>query len=188
MRDWGVWNEENLCGEPTCHDPERAARFYNAARRACPGCRIVAADLLDVPGVGAWARRFARVAKGRLIWGLHNYIDANRFTTRGTRELLEGHPRPGLVHGDRRRGPARRTGTRSRSPRAWRTPGKATAWVFKLAALSPRVQRIYFYQWAPAPDPKASWDSALTDRKGRPRPALAILQSWLLRHAPASSS
>ena len=66
--------------------------------------------------------------------------------------------------------------------------GKATAWVFRLAALSPRVKRVYFYQWAPAPDPKASWDSALIDRKGRPRPALAILQTWLLRHAPASSS
>ena len=32
-------------------------------------------------------------ARGRrLIWGLHNYIDANRFRTTGTRSLLRAVP------------------------------------------------------------------------------------------------
>ena len=29
------------------------------------------------------------VGKRRVIWGLHNYIDANRFRTRGTKALLQ---------------------------------------------------------------------------------------------------
>ena len=47
--------------------------------------------------------------------------------------------------------------------------------MFKLAALSPRVKRVYFYNWTPGP----TWDSGLTDRRGRPRPAYAVIRSWL---------
>jgi len=57
---------------------------------------------------------------------------------------------------------------------------KATKWVLKLARLSPRVRRVYFYHWT-APDPKATWDSALTDRRGRPRPAYAVVRTFVRR-------
>jgi hypothetical protein len=181
LTDYEVWNEENLCGEPTCRSPERAARFYNAARRICWDCRIVAADLLDLPNVGDWVRRFRQVAKGPLIWGLHNYIDANRFTNRATLRFLQLTRGPvwftetgGLVK--------RRNHSGIRFPQGIKHARQATAWVFKLAALSPRVRRVYFYEWMPSPDPHATWDSALVDRRGRPRPALAILRSWLLAH------
>jgi hypothetical protein len=182
VTDFLTWNEENLCGQPTCRHPKRAAQFYNAARRRCPECRIVGADLLDVPNMASWARRFRRYATGPLIWGLHNYLDANRFTTRGTRTLLQA------VRGDiwftETGGLVRRTNhSKIRFPAGAAHAGKATAWVFKLAGLSRRIKRVYFYQWAPAPDPKATWDSALTDRRGHPRPAFAILRTWLLRHA-----
>jgi hypothetical protein len=181
VTDFETWNEENLCGQPTCRNPKRAAQFYNAARRRCPDCRIVGADLLDVPNMAGWARRFRRYAKGPLLWGLHNYLDANRFTTSGTRTLLR------TVRGDiwftETGGLVRRTnGSKIRFAAGIAHAGRATTQVFRLAALSRRIKRVYFYQWAPAPDPHATWDSALTDRRGRARPALAILQAWLRRH------
>lgn len=181
VTDYEVWNEENLCGEPTCRNPERAARFYNAARKICRVCRIVGADLLDTATVGDWVRRFRRVAKGPLIWGLHNYIDANLFSTHATLRFLSLTRGPvwftetgGLVK--------RRNHSHIRFPQGIRHAVKATRWVFRLAALSPRVKRVYFYQWMPAPSRHATWDSALVDRRDRPRPALAIIRSWLRAH------
>jgi polysaccharide biosynthesis protein PslG len=58
---------------------------------------------------------------------------------------------------------------------------KAVRWVFRLAALSPRIKRIYFYHWTPPTGPGATWDSALTDARGKPRPAYRVLQDWLRR-------
>ena len=69
--------------------PRRAARYFDAIAWNCRGCRIVAADVLDVSGMTRWVRRFQRHAVHRpRIWGLHNYVDANRFTAGGTRALL----------------------------------------------------------------------------------------------------
>jgi hypothetical protein len=126
-------------------------------------------------------RRFRRVAKGPLIWGLHNYYDANVFGTRGTLSFLAMTRGPvwftetgGLVK--------RSNHSPIRFPQGIQHARQATAWVFKLAALSPRVKRVYFYQWMPSPERHATWDSALVDRRGRPRPALGILRSWLLAH------
>ena len=89
-----------------------------------------------------------------MIWGLHNYIDANRFRTRGTRALLRAvkgdvwfTETGGLV--------VRRNGSTVEFPGSTRHAAKATSWVFRLAALSPRVKRVYFYHWSPAPTPRA---------------------------------
>jgi hypothetical protein len=181
ITDYEVWNEENLCSQPTCRHPEQAARYYNAVRGLCWDCRIVGADLLDTATVGTWARRFRAVAKGPLIWGLHNYYDANAFSTRGTLNFLKLTSGPvwftetgGLV--------SRSNGSSLHFKMGAKHAAQAAAWVFKLAALSPRVKRVYFYQWMPDPNKHASWDSALVDRRGRPRPALAILRSWLFAH------
>jgi hypothetical protein len=57
---------------------------------------------------------------------------------------------------------------------------RATKWVLKLARLSPRVRRVYFYHWT-APAPGATWDSALIDRRGRPRPAYAVVRTFVRR-------
>ena len=57
---------------------------------------------------------------------------------------------------------------------------KATRWVLKLARISPRVRRIYFYHWT-APAPKATWDSALIDRRGKPRPAYKVVRTFVRR-------
>jgi hypothetical protein len=181
VRDFLTWNEANHCGQPTCHHPEQVARYYNAIRPLCAGCRIVGADVLDGSALTSWVKRFAKVAKGRLIWGLHNYIDANRFRTSGTRALLKAvkgdvwfTETGGLV--------MRNNGSSILFPGSVRHAANATTWVFKLAGLSSRVKRVYFYQWAPDTKPNPTWDSALMDSLDQPRPAYKVLSTWLHRH------
>jgi polysaccharide biosynthesis protein PslG len=183
VTDYVTWNEANHCSQPTCRRPDRVAEYYVALKNACRRCGIVAADLLDDSKIGQWASDFLDVA-GRdrsLIWGLHNYIDANRFRTRGTRALLKATrgdvwftETGGLV--------MRRNGSTVAFPGSTRHAAEATTWVFRLAALSPRVKRVYFYHWSPARVPHPTWDSALVDGRDRPRPAYEVLQRWLQEH------
>jgi hypothetical protein len=186
IRDYLTWNEANHCSQPTCKNPKRAAQYYLALRKHCKGCRIVAADLLDGSKLATWAKAFQKaVGKRRVIWGLHNYIDANRFRTRGTKALLRA------VKGDvwftETGGIVKRVNpNKVKLPESTRHAAKATSYVFKLAALSKRVKRIYFYHWSPAPTPNPTWDSALVDKHDRPRPAYEVLYTWLVKHGIAS--
>jgi hypothetical protein len=181
VKDYLTWNEANHCSQPTCNSPERAASFYMTIRSHCHGCRIVAADVLDGTKMVPWVKRFAHVVgTTKLIWGLHNYIDANRFRTRGTKALLKAvkgdvwfTETGGLVK--------RENGSTVEFPGSTRHAADATNWVFKLAALSPRVRRVYIYHWTPPTSPNPTWDSALVDSRDRPRPAYTVLRKWLVR-------
>jgi hypothetical protein len=186
VRDWVTWNEGNHCSQPTCRRPDVVARYHDIMRRACPNCSIVGADVLDQDNMVPWVQAFRRAARVTpRIWGLHNYLDANRFRTSGTKTLLRAvrgqvwfTETGGLV--DRADGKRRHHFEQST-----RHAAKATRWVFKLAALSPRVRRVYFYHWQPAREPWATWDSALLDRHGRPRPAYKVLRSYVKKIAAA---
>jgi len=184
VKDWLTWNEANHCGEPTCHKPRRVARFFNNIRHNCYGCRVVAADVLDTPTMPQWVREFRRTARDdKLIWGLHNYIDANRFRTSGTRALLKAAPRGEIWFTETGGLVVRRNKSRIAFPGSEKHQAKATRQVFKLAALSPRVRRVYFYHWQPSGDPLPTWDSALVDPRGKPRPAYRVLKSWVRKLA-----
>ena len=90
MTDYASWNEANHCGEPTCHRPALVAAYWRKLRGECPTCRILAAEVLDMPNMTSWVKAFRRAAKVEpRYWGLHNYIDANRLRTTGTRRLLK---------------------------------------------------------------------------------------------------
>jgi hypothetical protein len=191
VRQYVTWNEANHCSQPTCHRPERVAEFFDAMRRRCPRCTIVGADVLDTKNMTNWVKRFRKATRARrLIWGLHNYVDANRLQSSGTRALLRTTRGPvwftetgGVVWRENAR-------NRIRFPSSVPHAARATRWVFRLAALSPRVKRVYFYNWTPGP----TWDSGLMDRRGRPRPAYEVVRSWLTRRGrtldggPAASS
>jgi hypothetical protein len=186
VHEFLTWNEANHCSQPTCRRPDIAARYYNALRRVCPHCTIVAADVLDSRKMPAWVRAFRRRAMGhKLIWGLHNYIDANRFRTRGTRSLLRAVPGAvwftetgGLVE--------RNNGSPVEFPENKWHAARATRWVFqRLTRLSPRVRRVYLYQWTPPPN--TTWDSALIAPNGRPRPAYRVLLDHLRAAAERSA-
>jgi len=175
VRDFSAWNEANHTTQPTAKNPRAAARYFNALRRDCRRCRIVAADVLDSGNMLTWIRAFKRYAPKARLWGLHNYKDANDGTN-STRTLLRAvrgkvwltetggilrlKPHPGS-HGDgRKHTKAHQAG--------------AVARVFKIARANRRVERVYFYEWRK--QPKNRWDSAFLDADGRLRPAYRVLR------------
>jgi hypothetical protein len=174
VHDLGAWNEANHASQPTARHPGRAARLYNALRAECPGCRIVAADVLDQAGFAAWVRRFRRVARAPRIWGLHDYVDVNR-----NRDVSV--PRLRRATGGRGRVWLTETGGVVRFARSFgydeRRAARSTRHVLRLAARR-RVRRVYLYQWTGAPL-GARWDSGLVAADGRARPALNVVERYL---------
>jgi hypothetical protein len=184
---FATWNEANHCGEPTCHRPQLVSAYYRGLVRACPKCTILGAELLDMPNMSSWVDAFRRQL-GRTLspryWGLHNYIDANRLRTDGTRRLL-AHT-TGQIWFTETGGIVKRTNAAKVTfPESAAHAAVATRWVFqRLVPLSRRITRVYLYQWNAAKGD--TWDSGLLDPHGRQRPALAIVkaeQKTLLRRA-----
>ena len=69
--------------------PRAGRRLLPRHEQECPTCRILAAEVLDMPNMAAWVTEFRRTARRPAYWGMHNYIDANRLRTTGTRRLLK---------------------------------------------------------------------------------------------------
>ncbi len=180
VRTYATWNEANHCGEPTCNRPALVAAYYKALRRECPGCTVLAAELLDMPNMVSWARRFRTAAKREPeVWGLHNYIDTNRFRTTSTRALL------GAVRGDvwlTEVGGIVRRRTRVRVPLN-ESPAhavRALHWLFDdILPISSRLSRVYIYHWQ-ASGPQDTWDSALFTPGGRPRASFRLVKREIL--------
>ena len=184
VRDWVVWNEANHPGALTAKRPRRAAQFFDAVVSRCPGCNVVAADVLDTPSMVSWVTRFRRSARHRpRIWGLHNYGDANGLKVKSTPRLLaltQGRiwftETGGLV--------VRRLYKGKRVLRTFRYSlghaARSTAHALALSCLSRRITRVYLYHWQPPPK-VTNWDSGLVDRRGRPRPAYDAVRRWLAR-------
>jgi hypothetical protein len=178
VRDFSVWNEANFPGQETYAHPELVARYYLALKRACPSCRVLGADLLDLQSMGKWVRRFVKVGGQPKYWGFHNYVTANRFQVQRTKTLL------GLVKGEiwlTETGGlvARRNKSLIKLPQGSAHAAKVTRFILRtLPALSPRISRVYLYHWdsSTALD---SWDSGFVGADGRARPSLAILKAVL---------
>jgi hypothetical protein len=184
VTEFAAWNEANHCGQPTCHRPELVAAYWRKMRLACPSCTILAAEVLDMPNMTSWVKAFRRAAKVEpRYWGLHNYIDANRLRTTGTRRLLKatGHA---LIWFTETGGIVSRTNRRKVTfPESASHAAIATRFVFdKLVPLSPRNTRVYLYHWNSEPGPK-TWDSGLIGPTGKPRPAFRVLERVLTQLA-----
>jgi len=182
IHDFSTWNEANYCGQETCRNPELVARYYRALKLACPSCRILAADILDLPSMAVWIKRFMKVAGQPRYWGFHNYVTANRFQVQRTKALLslvKGEvwftETGGLV--------ARRNKSLIKLPQGTQHAAQVTRFILRtLAALSPRITRIYLYHWD-SQTSKDSWDSGLVSSDGHARPALGVLQT-ILKSSP----
>jgi hypothetical protein len=184
VTEFASWNEANHCGEPTCHRPELVAAYWRKLRLACPKCTILGAEVLDMPNMTSWVKAFRRAAKVEpRYWGLHNYIDANRLRTTGTRRLLTatGHA---LIWFTETGGIVSRVNRRKVTfPESASHAAIATRFVFDdLVPLSRRITRVYLYHWNSEPGPK-TWDSALIGPTGRPRPAFRVLERVLAQLA-----
>jgi hypothetical protein len=172
------WNEANSATQPTGTHPERAAAYYDALKGVCPGCIVTGADVLDSGNLSRWLARFRAALKGPVpqLWGLHNYSDTNRFRSEGTRRMLALVP--GQIWLTEAGGIVSFTTSDGREalPYDEQRAARAIRYLFRLAALSPRITRVYIYQWK-IDFQGNRFDAGLIGPDGKPRPALqAVLQ------------
>ncbi|HEY1539404.1 MAG TPA: hypothetical protein VGF63_08405 [Solirubrobacteraceae bacterium] len=177
---WATWNEANHCGEPTCHRPKLVAAYYRALRRGCPKCTILAPEVLDMPNMSSWVKQFcAGLGFKPTLWGVHNYVEANRFKMTRLRALLRVLPRSdiwltetgGLVRRD--------NDSATKIPQGPRHAGEVTRYIFdRVVPDNPQIKAVYLYNWnaGPADD---TWDSGLITPAGRERTALDVLRRVL---------
>ncbi len=174
VTDFATWNEADYSGERTYRRPGLVAAYYRRMRRVCPRCNVLGAELLDVSNMVRWVHEFKHALRGEPeIWGLHNYVGANRLQTGTTRELLAATSAPvwftetgGVI--------SRHNHAPAGFPLSAAHAARVTRFLFeRLAHLSQRIERIYVYQWDGG-GPKASWDSGLIAPDGRARQGYAV--------------
>jgi hypothetical protein len=174
VRVFAPWNEINHASQPTHDQPKRAADYYNVVKASCEGCTVLAGDVLDQPGMTRYVKRYRRHLDGRpRIWGLHNYADANRFRDSGLRDLLR------TVKGDvwlTETGGIVRFG--KSFPQDEQRAARAVKYVLALAKRTPRVQRVYLYNWTGTP-PNDRFDAGLIAPDGHASPAYDALREYL---------
>jgi hypothetical protein len=181
VKTFSPWNEENHVSQPTHSSPKRAVQYYDTLRRACKGCTVMAADVLDQSNVTSWLRSFLHYSHGRgTIWGLHNYKDVNRHQSKGLTNVLKTVP--GQLWLTETGGivtflPAFKTSL-SRS-------SSATKYMFQLAdkydskrrGYRSKLTRLYVYRWF-GEQPGARFDAGLVNPDGSPRAALSQFEKY----------
>ena len=178
------WNEINHFSQGTSRDPKAAARFTDKWRQICPGCTIVAADVLDQADnpkasrptfreTASYIKRFRRALKSpRTICGIHNYSDVNRFRSTGTRALMKalGCKQYWLTE----TGGLYKFGSfwSQKTKKGCKTNAscqlKATKYMFSLAKSNKKIRALFIYTWFGAVTPR--FDAGLV-AAGKPRPA-----------------
>jgi len=173
-REFSTWNEANINKRP-----EIVARWWRALSKSCPQCTVLGVDLLDWPGINAWAKRFIKAA-GRppRVWGLHNYVGMNRMSTRSTLALMKAVPgriwlteTGGII--------SRNNGSKITLPTGVPHAAEVTKFILgpMLKAGGRRIERVYLYNWATGPV-VTSWDSAFIGPDDKARPALDALAAY----------
>ena len=195
VKSLSPWNEVNRCnrtiagsslvvGQPRklCNlktGPKIAAGYYKATRSACSSlhrkCNIVALDILDQNNVTQavrYTKAFRRFAKpAPKIWGVHNYSDTTRFSNKRTKALLSATGRGqvwltetgGIVKFGRS------------FPFSTSRAARALRCMFTIARSSPRIKRLYIYNFAAA-QPDSEFDSGLVNTDGSPRPGWNVVK------------
>ncbi len=188
VTQFAVWNEANHCGEPTCHRPELVAAYWRKLSLACRQCTILAADILDRDNMSRWILDFREHTRehyrGDLRepshWGLHNYVDANRFRTIGTRRM-RAHTRGEIWLTEVGGIVARNNRSDLRLAESPSHAARATEWLLEeLVPLTSRIKRLYIYHWQ-IDELGGSWDSGLITPAGRERPAYRVLEKYVER-------
>jgi hypothetical protein len=157
--------------------PRQAAQYYEVARKVFKGKKIVGLDLLDQNNVKPsikYLKSFKRYVKVQpKIWGLHNYSDTNRNSSKRTKAVLAATKGEvwltetgGLV----------KLGTSF--PHNQARAAKALRFMFKLAKSNPRLKRLYIYQWTGA-NPDDVFDAGLVNPDGSKRPGYDVVKSHL---------
>jgi len=179
VKSYAPWNEENHQFQPTAKHPKLAAQYYKALRKACPRCRILAADLLGSSNMKSWIRRFRHSYKGSATWGIHNYQDGNKpkafkktwtyLITRYVKGPIWSTEAGGIVGFKTVSG---RVAYKYNLKRALRAQKRIFA-LMKNSKVRKRYQRVYIYNWTGSWTAKKHtnrWDSGLIAVNGKPRP------------------
>jgi len=178
---FATWNEVNHCGEKTCRRERLVANYYRNLRRECPSCTIVAAEMLDLPSMDRWMRNF-RKALGFMpkLWGLHNYVEVNRFKTTDLRKMLRLMGPRGRLWLTETGGLVRRSNkSATEIPEGPTHAARVTRYIFdRIAKRHRQIKRVYIYHWNAGP-PSTTWDSALITHGGRERESYRVLERVL---------
>jgi len=181
VREWGVWNEANHRTQPTFDNPKRAGQFYLSMRKLCPGCKIVALDILYSlnirPYFKTWLSALPKKERTRaLTIGIHQYTDPNDNSTKATSttiRILRAQARTTRFWITETGGLAfvRLAGTQKvqRSCSLTRQAA-ATKRTFSVAkAFDKDVERMYTYSWSGTDC--TGFDAGLVNANGTSRPA-----------------
>ena len=168
------WNEPNHRGQPTYPHPGLAAQYYNAARRACAGCVLVAGDLLDDGNLASWLADYEQtLSEQPAVWGLHNYYDATYFSSGGLDALAAATT--GQIWLTETGGIVRFTPPGGAGlPYDERRAADSIRWLYSLTSNRPRVARMYLYHWQGRDD--HDFDAGLVGPQGQQRPGLAVVR------------
>jgi hypothetical protein len=180
VKTYATWNEANHCGEPVCHRAPLVASYYHALRRECPQCTILGPEILDTPTAVAYIKAFRKkLGYSPKRWGLHNYLEANRFKMTRLRQIINAMAGAdvwltetgGLVRRD--------NGSTTDIPEGATHAAQVTRFLFdRILPQNPRVKAVYLYHWNAGPL-DTTWDSGLITPNGRERTALYVLRRVL---------
>jgi hypothetical protein len=172
------WNEANHPVQPTWNNPALAADYYAAARRVFPDARIIAGNVVDIGNIFEWLRIYREHLGGEpQLWGILNYGDTTQLTEplqSTTGAVLSAVPGELWIT---------ETGGIVKFwpfyPFDLDRAARSTEHAFVLAQMSPRITRMYLYNWYAPSDPWAAWDTGLVAADGAPRPALDVVRREL---------
>jgi hypothetical protein len=178
------WNEANHPTQPTWNNPALAADYYAEARRVFPDARIVAGNVVDIDNIFEWLRVYREhLPEEPQLWGIINYGDTTQLTdplNSTTGAVLSAVPGELWIT---------ETGGIVRFwpfyPFDLDRAAKSTEHAFVMANMSPRITRMYLYNWYAPSDPWATWDTGLVNADGTPRPALDVVRRELMLAAAA---
>jgi hypothetical protein len=159
----------------------QSAQYYRALKLVCKGCTVVGLDVLDAPVVTPTLEYIAEfkhdIARLKTvmpsIWGLHNYSDTNRLQSTRTKAILAAVP--GQVWLTETGGivqfgsdfPNKKGSGLTRA-------AKALSYMFKIAASSSRIKRLYIYDWTGG-YASTRFDAGLMNAKYEPRPGYVVV-------------
>jgi hypothetical protein len=155
VRTLAPWNEPNFRDanfNPLVHKPRLAAAYYRVLTRACPRCTVAAGELAGIPG-DPYLRRYQRgLGSARpALWSFTAHTDANRFQANGDASAPATHFFLSGLTGRwaRARIWIDEIGAyfRDENGNVWGDDSQAQTarFILGLAALSPRIGRIYYY-------------------------------------------
>jgi hypothetical protein len=200
VTEYQPWNEANRSGtgggivrEPnngSYANPSarQAASYYLALKSACPTCTNVGLDVLDSQSISS-TLRYIRLFKHYVgaknvprIWGLHNYSDTNRHSSRGTRDVLKAIS-PGELWLTETGGIVK---LGSSFHTSYTRAANALKYMFSLARSNRRIKRLYIFQWTGGNPAQERFDAGLVNPPnglGKPRCGWYVVAHQLIHKA-----